>query len=139
MHFSEKNKKIPVLIFASLNMTFTNIINLIWVNAVFIFMISSAEKTGISFVPFLLYGYAIATGPFTYMASKEQADSYGTFIGVYIVQISYVILSLLFVFGALWLALPVLIILVIVFEIFLLKLSSEMMNANSDFYQSDNN
>lgn len=133
-YFSKKNKKVPVLIFGSLSMTFTNIINLIWVIGVFLYMISLAEKTGISFIPFLLYGYAIATGPFTYMASKEPPDSYGTVIGVYLIQMSFILLSLLFIFKILWLGLPVLIILIIIFEIFLLKLTSEIMKADSDFY-----
>lgn len=132
-YFSGKNKKIPTLIFGSLSMTFSNIINLIWVIVVFILMISFAQKSGASAIPFLLYGYAIAIGPFTYMASKEPPDSYGTFVGVYLIQISYIILSILFIIKMLWLSLPILVILIVICEIFLLKLTSEIMKENS-FY-----
>jgi hypothetical protein len=133
-YFAKKNMKIPTMIFGSLSLTFSNIINLIWVIAVFIYMTITAQNTDNSVIPFLLYGYSIATGPFTYMASKEPPDSYGTFLGVYLIQMSYIILSVLYLIHLLWLGLPIIILLLIVLEISLLKVTSELMNENTLYY-----
>lgn len=126
--FANKRKKALVIIFSAISILINNIIELIWVFLVFIYAVAIAETSSISMIPYLLYGYAFATGPFNYMASKEPKDSIGTHIGVYFIEISYVILSILLLVNGLVLALPVILVLTVLLLIFLLKNITEIMD-----------
>jgi|BioPla2DNA2_1021312.scaffolds.fasta_scaffold36180_2 hypothetical protein len=126
--FTDKQRKIPVIIIGAISIILNNLIELFWVFLVFLFVIGRANIVGVSVFPYLLYGYALATGPFNYMASKEPKDSIGTHISVYFIEISYVILSVLFLADGLAFAIPILLIITILFLSFLLKLTSESMD-----------
>jgi hypothetical protein len=62
------------------------------------------------------------------MASKESDDSKASKIGVYLAQISYVILAILFFFDAMRLSLPIIIALIILLQIYLLKSAAQEMD-----------
>lgn len=76
--------------------------------------------------PYLLFGWEIATGPFQYMASKEPPDSIGSYAAVYLTQISYLILGVFYFLGILSLALPLIIVITIAMEIYLLKIGFQL-------------
>ncbi len=124
-YFTEKKKTALAIIFGAINMLVNNIVLLLWVIMVFAYMIDTAKVSGINAIPFLLFGWEVAIGPFTYMASKEPRDSFATFISVFFMQISYLLLGILYLLNILTLALPLIIILGITLLVFLLKLTHE--------------
>ncbi len=126
--FTNKQKKTPVIIFGAISILINNLIELFWVFVVFIYIVARADTSGISIIPYLLYGYALATGPFNYMASKEPEYSIGTQIGVFFVEISYVVLSALLLVNGLAFALPIILVLTVLLLVFLLKNTSEIMD-----------
>jgi len=68
-----------------------HMINLFWVYIVFTYAVGFAGDK--SLVPYLLFGWVIAIGPFQYMASKEPGEAIGSFVAVYLTQISYILLA----------------------------------------------
>jgi len=60
------------------------------------------------------------------MASKEPPDSIGTYMGVYLLQISYLILVGFYFIKILPLALPLIILITIITQIYVLKLAFEL-------------
>ena len=104
-YFKERKRKMPLIILGSMNLLISCVTIVAWVMLAFFFMMMYTDRTGVSMVPLLLYGYSVTTGPFIYMASKESDDSKASKIGVYLAQISYVILAILFFFDAMRLSL----------------------------------
>ncbi|HBC29662.1 MAG TPA: hypothetical protein DC024_00235 [Clostridiales bacterium] len=118
----------PLIILGSMNLLISCVTIVAWVMLAFFFMMMYTDRTGVSMVPLLLYGYSVTTGPFIYMASKESDDSKASKIGVYLAQISYVILAILFFFDAMRLSLPIIIALIILLQIYLLKSAAQEMD-----------
>lgn len=127
-YFKERKRKMPLIILGSMNLLISCVTIVAWVMLAFFFMMMYTDRTGVSMVPLLLYGYSVTTGPFIYMASKESDDSKASKIGVYLAQISYVILAILFFFDAMRLSLPIIIALIILLQIYLLKSAAQEMD-----------
>jgi len=79
-----KNKKKLGLTAGFINLLIGHAIILIYVFFIFDIAIGIASSTNLSIIAFLLFGYGVATGPFSYMASKEGADATGSFLAVFV-------------------------------------------------------
>ncbi len=121
-----KNKKIFALVIGFISMLITHFVILFYTFYIFGYAVSSAEKLSINIFPFLLFGYGIATGPLSYMASKEGPDALASILGVYISQISYIILAILYLFNYLQLAIPITLMITFGIEIYLLNITSRV-------------
>lgn len=88
------NKKLTILLGFVMSF-YTNIVNVLWVYYVFNEVTSNSNHL----VAKMLWGYSITMGPLGYMASKEDPDNSGTFLGLLIAQISYFLLVILFIFN----------------------------------------
>ena len=64
-----------VLVFGALASLWTYIVMTFWCTSAFLFVLSNFD--GGSIWPYLLLGYAISAGPWTYMASQEKNDPQG--------------------------------------------------------------
>lgn len=121
-YFANKKKTILMMIFAFINMIATSIVNLTWVIWV-MSMVLQLHDQGLPLIPLILGGYAVATGPFTYMASKESRDAIGTFVGVYTTQIVYILAIIFVLTGLGGLVIPLAVLIAVGFDIYLLKIS----------------
>jgi hypothetical protein len=93
-----------------------HLIHLGWVLWIFGYFYDSA---GTNLFPYIFYGYSVATAPFTYMAQHEDEDAIGTWIGLWLIQISYILLGIFNYLDELGLYLFVIITLTILADIFL--------------------
>jgi len=114
----KKNKTLPATL-GFINLFFEHVIDIGWVFVVFVSAIFFSE--GRSLIPYFLYGWVIAVGPFQYMARGEDADAPATHATVYLTQISYLIFVVFLFLGISFLALPIVILIAITLEIFLIK------------------
>lgn len=83
-----------------------------------------AASTNLNIVAFLLFGYGVATSPFSYMASKESPDATGSFLAVFLSQISYTILAIAYLFNYPEIAIPIILLIVFGMELFQVSLVS---------------
>lgn len=115
----KKNKKFTNLTIGFINIFIDHAIILMYVFIIVSNAIRIAESNNLSVIAFLLFGYGVATGPFSAMASEDDAT--GSILGVFVSQISYIILSIAYLFYYPAIAVPV--ILLIVFGTEILQLS----------------
>lgn len=71
----EKKRLFTGVLCTAIGALFQNIVFVLWIVFVFNYFIMIYHNLNVSLIPILLWGYAIATGPFFYMASKEPPDS----------------------------------------------------------------
>lgn len=83
-----------IALFATL---YSNSLIAVWVAGAFSVCVIQVEAH--SPVPFVLWGYAVAVGPLSYMAEKDSEDSVGTALGVFFAQISYFLATILWLSG----------------------------------------
>lgn len=124
----EKNQKTLTLIMVSLVFFVNALINLIWVFAVLAYAISFSESS--TLIPFIIFGYTIATSPFMYMAKGELPDNYATNFHVFIIQISYILMALFYLLDVAFLTIPTILIIIISFSIYIAKISSYLYTDN---------
>lgn len=93
----EMGNKLLVLILGFLASSYGNLILAIW--TVFVFE-NLVVQPRYSFIPLLLWGYSTMMAPLSYMASKEPPDSTGTSMGLLFAQLSFVLLTILFLVGS---------------------------------------
>ena len=72
----------------------------------------------------LLFGYGIATGPFSYMASKEGPDAYASILAVFVAQISFIVFAASYLFDYPAISIPIILLIVFGIEIFQLYIAS---------------
>lgn len=92
----ENGNKILATIFGVLGSSYGNLILAIW--TVFVFE-NLVIQPNFPLAPLLLWGYSTVMGPLSYMASKEPPESIGTSMGLLFAQLSYVLLTILFLVG----------------------------------------
>ena len=95
-YFLEKGNKPLAYFFAFFSNLYVDALIVIWCMAVLINFTSRADHS--SFIPILIWSYGVATGPWTYMASKEGPDSIGSFIGSFFASFGYIVVGLMLVF-----------------------------------------
>ncbi|WP_271065391.1 hypothetical protein [Caulobacter sp. NIBR1757] len=66
----ERGRRTSALVIGALGLLWTYAVLTVWCVGMFTYMLSRAE--GDSIIPYLLWGYGAATGPWTYMAHKES-------------------------------------------------------------------
>lgn len=66
----ERGQRTSALVVGALGLLWTYAVLTVWCVGMFAYMLSRAE--GESVIPYLLWGYGAATGPWTYMAQKES-------------------------------------------------------------------
>ena len=121
IHFLKKSNFLSSL-FMFLGLLLTSVITSGWVLLVLSSVFINAQENGLSVVPLLLGGYALAVGPFMKMARGEDKDSVGTYLTVYITQITYIISTLFIIFKLNFLVIPVALLLALIADIYLLRL-----------------
>ena len=127
-YFYKKSKKMPSLISGFVGMFFGHIIIIFYVLIVLSNSTDNATLAKVSVIPFLLFGYSVATSPFSYMASKEPSDSYGSYFAVFIAQIIYILAAVFYSVGYVELTISFTLIIVFGIEFVLLKIGSKMMD-----------
>jgi len=92
---AEKKYNFLATIIVFINLLFINIVNLLWIFLVY--GISIHLATGNS-LPYLLFGYAVATAPLSFIASQDR-DSATTSLGIFLTQLVFFILILSYYFN----------------------------------------
>jgi hypothetical protein len=121
----EKRQKGLLTAVGIVTILLSHFINLVYVVSVFLAFMSYSESNTLNYIPFMIFGWSVATGPFSHMASKERGDSVGTFIGLYIVYISYLILCATYILKAGFLVLPLIALVIILSLIVQIKVVRE--------------
>lgn len=116
-----KGQKVLAGITAFVSMLYVQAVGLIWTIAIFLVMVSYGQDTHL--LPYLLFGYSLATGPYSYMASKEGGDATASHMAVWLVQFAYVLFFLFYYLNILPYALPIILIVTLLVELWLLKLA----------------
>jgi len=134
----ERSKKTLAMFSGFLNLFIGYAIILFYVFMVLVKVIEISIKTNLNIIPLLLLGYSVATGPFSYLASKEREDSFGSFIAVFIAQISYLLFAITVLLNISPIALPIILLIVFGTEIYQLNLLSQMLNDSIESRELDN-
>lgn len=115
------NKKYSLLMFISLflGLLITSAVSIAWVLGTFYWVVSLYEG-GLPLWPLLLVGYALATGPFAYMARGESEDSHGTYIAVFTTQVIFIVSTVLYLIDISILIIPVSIFVALLADIYLM-------------------
>ena len=117
--YIEKQKSILAGVSMFIGMLIDHVLGLVWIYSVFIFIASAAEGNDI--IPYLLLGWLVTMTPFQYMASKEPDPGIGTQLGPMFFQISYILLIIFHLANANFLAIPILLVFMLLYETYLLK------------------
>ena len=94
---AEKGNKFWVAILGFIANFYGNFLIVLWTYFAFNFFMD--YRTEYSLLPLLLLGYSVALGPLQYMAQKEGPDSSGSFLGVFLAQLGYIVLSIVVLAG----------------------------------------
>lgn len=98
IYFQDRGYNILSYFFILLSMLYTACLMTVWCS--FIFHVFMKEATTGTFFPLLIWSYGVATGPWTFLASKDNQSGgniYST-IAAFFAQIGYVIAMLLVAF-----------------------------------------
>lgn len=98
LRFSESGNKIMIAILGFLNVAYSNLIILFW--TFFIFSIFVINAGDVPAIPAVLWAYAVVMGPLGYMAKKEGDDNIGTTLGLFLAQLCFVALLVLWLLDA---------------------------------------
>lgn len=128
IYAQNKNKKILGLTTGFINILIGHAIILIYVFFVLDKAILISASRNLNIVACLLFGYGVATGPFSYMAGKEGPDATGSFLAVFVSQIAYIIFAMAYIFNYPAIAVPIILLIVFGIEIFQLSLVSQTWN-----------
>jgi hypothetical protein len=88
MWFAERGQQWGVIAFGALSLLYTYIVIAVWSLGTLWFFIAKAHGMGDA-VPLMLLGYAVATAPLSFMASKEQ-DSEETHVTLFVAELALV-------------------------------------------------
>jgi len=97
VNFVEKGNKLVVGTLGFITSVYGNFILAIWSVFVFESLIKNQPQP---LIPLLLWGYSTVMAPLSYMASKEPPDSTGNSMGLLFAQLSFILLTVLFLVGS---------------------------------------
>ena len=123
--FEKKYKKLALFLTA-IGLIIGYIIDLFWVFLVFASV--AYLFNGLNLLPFFIFGYSIAVGPFQYMASREGPDALGTYLVVWLNSISYLLLVICFYLNITIIAIILIIIIALMTLFFTLKTANFLLN-----------
>jgi hypothetical protein len=95
-YFAEKGKTIGVVCFGTLSSLYTLALIAIWCCGVLFLFVNDATASNI--IPRLIWSYGVATGPWAYMASKEQgpgSEGLASSIATFLAQLAYLVIMVL--------------------------------------------
>ncbi len=96
--FAQKHRNYFLIsVFGFLGSLVSNLIIAYWTYFVFVTFLNRAEP--VSVIPILLWGYSTVLGPLSYMAQKEGPDSTGSYMGVLLAIICYLVLTIIAFIG----------------------------------------
>jgi hypothetical protein len=128
----KKNMKNLTLIIGFISSLITYLI----ITAYVLFIINKAvfisESKGINIIALLLFGYGIATGPFSYMASKEGPEATGSFIAVFVSQIGYIVFAITYLFNYPIISIPIVLLFIFAVELYQLNLIEQSWNCETE-------
>ncbi len=130
-YLKEKNKLFWMSVVAWINLTIVQVVMIIWAYIVFVAAILLSGDTNV--IPYLLVGYAVATGPIASMAKNEGPDATASHMGAWLVQVSYVILSIFYFLDIVPFALPILLLLAFLIASYLLKVANLYAKAEKEY------
>lgn len=121
VHLGNKGYHKLMIILSFIGLMITSFICTYWVLYVLSLVFTFHDELNISIIPLLLLGYALATAPFVKMAQGEDKDSAGTFVTLFVLQITFIIAAILSLLNLHGLIIPIAVLLVIIADVFLLK------------------
>jgi len=99
-YFGERDNTVPMYFFILLSSLYTVAVIAAWSGFVLYFFANRADSS--SLIPLLLWSYGVATGPFSYMASKEQqgggGEGFGSMAATFFAQVGYIVMILMVLF-----------------------------------------
>jgi hypothetical protein len=96
-YFAEKGKTLGVVCFGALSSLYVLTLITVWCCGVLFLFVRDAQAT--TFIPRLIWSYGVATGPWAYMASKDESDEgFGSTFAVFLAMLAYLVLMLLVAF-----------------------------------------
>ncbi len=110
---NEKKDKNLALTLLFLNSFTTHVFGLLWGGIIIFYSIAYSTESKHFILPYFMFGWSVAIGPFQFMLSKELPNSMGSSAALYLYQLSYLIMAVFFFLGVLGFA-PVLIFLMTV-------------------------
>lgn len=96
VYFAEKGKTIGLVCFAALDSLYTSAVVTIWCCGVLFLFVKDATASNI--IPRLIWSYGVATGPWVYMASKDQgagSEGFASSIFTFVAQLAYLVIMVL--------------------------------------------
>jgi len=99
VYCAEKGKTFGLLFFSALSNLYVITVMTVWCCGVLFTFVKDATSS--SLIPLLIWSYGIATGPWAYMASRDQevGGSPATAITTFLAQIGYVVIMLMVIFS----------------------------------------
>jgi hypothetical protein len=122
----KENKKTASMIAGWLNLFINHILYLAWVFIVFVYMLTYATGRDHNVIPYLLFGWEVAVGPFQYMASKGSSAEIASQATSYLNEVAYLILFLFYLLNISSLALPVIFLIIFIIEVFIINTAIQM-------------
>jgi hypothetical protein len=99
MWLAERGKTFWVMCFGALSSAYTLSLVTFWCCAVLFLFVKDASSS--SLIPRLIWSYGVATGPWSYMSSKEQGpdgEGFASSIATFFAQLAYLAIMLLVIF-----------------------------------------
>jgi len=96
----EKGKSFGLVFFAALSSIYTMGLITVWCCAVLFYFVRDATAT--TLIPLLIWSYGVATGPWSYMASKDQGqggEGFASTMATFLAELAYVVIILLILFS----------------------------------------
>lgn len=93
-HFGEKGKLFAMYILAFLSNLYVIAVVTVWCVAVLYFFAKRADASSI--IPMLIWSYGVATGPWAWMAQKEQqgGSGFASVVSAFFSQVGYIVMVL---------------------------------------------
>ena len=97
-YFDEKNIKVGVYFFGFLSSLYTVAVITVWCVAVLYFFTHKADSNSI--FPMIIWSYGVATGPWAWMAQKEQqsGDGLASIVTTFFSQVGYIVMIVMVLF-----------------------------------------
>jgi len=98
-YFMERGKSIGLILFGGLSSVYTLGLVTVWCCGILYLFVKDA--TAASLIPRLIWSYGVATGPWAYMASKEQTNDGGGFasaMSTFLAQVAYIVIMIVIIF-----------------------------------------
>ncbi len=99
--FAEKGQMAGLMFFGALSSIYVLTLITIWCCGVLYLFVNNADAGDL--IPKLIWSYGIATGPWVYMASKEECssdDGFASFLPTFLAELAYLVIMLLIIFSS---------------------------------------